>query len=902
MALFSLRIAAGFVLVAVGLSACSRTKYRLAADVEAYGVIAERNCDPRWMTPEYSIELDPRSRYFDSYNPDCPPMPEDDPASHRYMHCVDGISGWKYWHDNGIRYELENPAWREMLEGYVQVNDAGAIELNLESALRLAYMHSPSHQRQLETVYLSALDVTTERFRLDTQFFSGYNVAYNHNGGLVPASLGFDSTLQKYVVSPPLQGAERNRLTVGRATAGNPALNSSRRFATAGQLLAGFANSFVFEFTGSNANLSASLANFTFLQPLLQGAGKDIALEQLTFFERTMLANLRAYGQFRQGFYTQVSIGELGVSGPQRGASNTTLNVFGGQGGVNGYVGLLQQLQQIRNSEDNLKLQERTLARLEYVLERGLIDLVQVDQFRQNVERERASLLTTRNNYERALDTFKISTLGLPPNVPVELDDSLIEQFQLVDRSASAIQDSVAELFLDVGSAADAAVAAAKETGDDSGDGATEIWSDETADRIHQVQLALAGLVEPIRDQITIAEADMLTMEPVVDDRKEQLDEDARQKFERELQRLDESLTDLKRIFSELELKVQDLQVLRTTTQSLTGDELNEARSKSRDLTVVGLNNSLLAIQGAILIQARARLERVTIERIELKFEDAFDIALANRLDFMNGRAALVNTWRQIQVKADALQSVLNVSASGDLRTAKNNPASFRSPTTNLQLGVEFDAPFTRLVERNEYREALINYQRDRRALIQSQDSLHLGLRVLLRQIEQLRLNLDIQRRAVTIAVRRVDATTSALNAPVRPPPPGQRPAGFGPTAAFNLLSAQSALRDTQNAFLGAWVSYYAAKMRLARELGVMALDPDGRWVETPPPSSLDGAINDDSGQNSEELPPPLLLEQIEMVNSLPEDFQFDSAGEASLPETTIVDSAPISFDPIVID
>ena len=71
-----------FVVVANG---CSRAKYRLQADREAYDVIAERNADPRWCATDYGIEMDPRSRYFDPYNPDRSPMPADDPTSHQYM-------------------------------------------------------------------------------------------------------------------------------------------------------------------------------------------------------------------------------------------------------------------------------------------------------------------------------------------------------------------------------------------------------------------------------------------------------------------------------------------------------------------------------------------------------------------------------------------------------------------------------------------------------------------------------------------------------------------------------------------------------------------------------------------------------------------------------------------------
>ncbi|WP_419581618.1 TolC family protein [Stieleria magnilauensis] len=264
----------------------------------------------------------------------------------------------------------------------------------------------------------------------------------------------------------------------------------------------------------------------------------------------------------------------------------------------------------------------------------------------------------------------------------------------------------------------------------------------------------------------------------------------------------------------------------------------------------------LRLIQGSILVQARARLEAVSVDRITLQTEQAYQIALQNRLDFMNGRAALVDDWRQIQIAADALQSVLDFSASGSVQTDRNNPLSFRGSTGSAAVGLRFDAPLTRLVERNQYRESLINYQRSRRALIQSHDSLHLGLRVLLREIEQLRTNLEIQRRAVAIAIRRVDVTGSALYAPVPPPQPGQRSAPFGPTAAINLLSAQSALRDTQDSFLTAWLSYYAAKLRLARELGVMELDLEGRRIETPLPGEVSPLEFD--ATDVEPLPPPI--------------------------------------------
>jgi hypothetical protein len=826
---------------AVAASGCSRSKYRLQADRDVGELIAERNGDPRWALTNSGIGVDPRSRYFDAYDPDHAPMPEDDPASHGYLHCVAGKKGWKHWHDNGMRAELENPAWRNSLAEYAEIGEDGSVKLDIDSALRLAYLHSPSHQKQLETLYLSALDVSAERFRLDTQFFGGYGVQYAHNGSLIPPQLSYDPLLNRFVIIPAIkgEGVENNRLTVGRPFAANPALQARRRFATAGELLVGFANSFVFEFTGSNANLSASLANFSFIQPLLRGAGRDIALQELTLEERNLLANLRAYGQFRQGFYTLVAIGELGVTGPQRLGGSTDLQSFSGQGGVGGYLGLLQAVQQIRNSEHLLSLQLRTLARLEALLDNDLIDLVQVDQFRQSVENERANLLLRRNALALELDRYKTGTLCLPPDLPVALDDSLIRQFQLVPREAREIQESVLKLqrqVRDLGD--DAAVAALQQTLSDA-----------------------SGVVAPLRLLFDGVRQDLDRLDAVAPARRRTMSAEEDERFQADREQLGRRLAELRLECDGLSSELKRLEAGLT----------EETRAVTLRRVASWIAEFLQLAERLVLVPARARLEAIAVDSVELKSEDAFQVALAHRLDFMNGRAALVDRWRLIQVSADALQSVLNVTGSGDLRTARNNPVSFRAPTGSLRMGLEFDAPFTRLLERNAYRESLIQYQQSRRSLIQSRDELHLGLRALLRDLDQLRQNLEIQRRSVTIAIRRVEQTLLSLNPPRQPPQPGQRPP-INPTTAINLLGAQTALRDSQNALLGVWLNYYATKLRLYRELGVMTLDDQGRWIEHPLPDSTRDATTDGEGTAPEELPlpPAVPTEWLEQQESLP--------------------------------
>jgi hypothetical protein len=89
-------------------------------------------------------------------------------------------------HGNGDRPELESPYWEQLLYQYANVDDEGRIILSLEDSVRLAVLHSPDYQRQIETLYLSALDVSTERFRFDVQFFGGNITEFTHLGQLRP--------------------------------------------------------------------------------------------------------------------------------------------------------------------------------------------------------------------------------------------------------------------------------------------------------------------------------------------------------------------------------------------------------------------------------------------------------------------------------------------------------------------------------------------------------------------------------------------------------------------------------------------------------------------------------------------------------------------------------------------
>ncbi|MCA9264101.1 MAG: hypothetical protein KDA60_09650 [Planctomycetales bacterium] len=844
---------------------CTLREYRLAADQEAYCIVDQKSNDPRWAQPGFTIEMDPRSRYYDPFDPDANPMPSDDPFSHQYMHCVDGKHGWDHWHDNGSRSELENPSWRENLEEYAQINEEGELVLSADSALEIAYIHSPSYQQQLETLYLSALDVSAERFAFDTKFFGGTDVVsrYSDRASAIPnKSLSVDN-----------------------------GLSFTRRFATAGDLVVGFANSFVWNFSGTGQDQANSLINFTLTQPLLRNAGRDRALETLTRAERGLLANVRQMERYRQGFYTDVIIGQSGVGNVSRlggfqggtgltgfsgtgrgglggvgaatgfgggffgggtaggGTGGGTGLAGGGAGQVGGFVGLLQSFQEIRNTQYSLDLQLRTLALLEANLEAGTIDLAQIDQFRQNIETLRAQLLQARAGLQTSLDNYKTGTLGLPPDLPIALDDSFIGQFQLIDPEVTELQDDIAAFQGTLG----------------------DLPEQPAVEGVRQAIATAEQLLAQTRNLGDRSEANLEDMAASITERKQDMTETEGRILDRDIQQLK---ADFARRPQQLEQLAKDLDEISAGAAMDAGRYLKQLVGWTRRL-----NDELQTIS---LLQARARLESVVVKPIQIDETMALAVARQNRLDYMNNRAALVDSWRLIAFNADQLQSVLNVQLSGNLGSVGTHVVDFS--TGALQGRVEFDAPLTRLLERNNYRQSLVDYQRSRRQLIQFDDSINQSMRSQLRNLEQLRTNLEIQRRAVIISIRRADFTRAELNRPLPTPEPGAAANTFGPTAVQNLLSALSDLSNAQNNFMSVWLNYYAGRMQLVRDLGLMQLDEQGRWVDIP----LDELLGTVESCEPAALPPSIPLQWWEAADEL-DRLRDPAAGEGSAP----IDMAP---------
>jgi len=217
------------------------------------------------------------------------------------------------------------------------------------------------------------------------------------------------------------------------------------------------------------------------------------------------------------------------------------------------------------------------------------------------------------------------------------------------------------------------------------------------------------------------------------------------------------------------------------------------------------------------LIQARARTESVLLPEVDISPEVAFEIARRNRRDWANARASLVDSWRQIEVVADQLESRLDFVVNGSVDDGDNG---------NLSVALQWDAPITRLLERNNYRRQLILYEQAKRRYYNYEDSIWQSLRAEVRQLQANRLRFELGRQSVGIAAEQIElnADIRALN--------DARGRSAGPTAARDAISALNDLLDAQNGLLGIFVNYEVVRRGLDLDLGTMELTPEGLWID----------------------------------------------------------------------
>jgi hypothetical protein len=541
----------------------------------------------------------------------------------------------------------------------------------------------------------------------------------------------------------------------------------TKNFAAGGQLLVDFANSFVWEFTGRTRTASSSIGA-TVVQPLLRGFGRNVRLESLTQAERDTLYAVRDYARFRKQFWASI-------------------NVDGG-----GYLQLLRQVQGVRNARANLRSQEGNYALYQKLFLGGRTQVANVDQVYQALLSARRDLISSEIELQNSLDRYKLQ-LGLPPRLKVELDDAPLNRFVLVDPSVDKLREEL-----------DAFERARK----------AELDAVPTLTVLRESIESLTKFAE--RAEVVVAGTETALAawaedleRPVPPDEAEQAAR-AREAYGQQKDKPIEMREQLKAIAKEIALQ---------------SGSLNEANREAAWLALVATTRDLAAtVDAAIATESQARIHTLHLPDQPETEEQLLPYAKDNRLDLQNAQGQVTDAWRKVSVAANALQSDLTVRLDGQLVTEPGgrNALAFGAEGSRLAASLQYDGPLNRRAERNLYRLSLIQYQRSRRDFMQLADSIELDVRTGLRELRRQRINFEIAKQQLLVAVRQLAIERRLLTAPV------QDRRGDDGAATLRILSAQQSLLVARNGLADSFFNYEQQRIRLLINSEKLQLDERG--------------------------------------------------------------------------
>jgi len=858
--------------VAVFAGGCTRQFFRERADADVEGILTQKNVFPEWAVENWHVYPDPRSRFADPYSPDHPPYPPDDYAARLLSpnpqrpgkkSGVGRYEGTGYlallaqWDaanraETGERGRMAAGVWplveeaalesREVVETAAQVgegekrghkreSEAEAADyqralrseqrgyrIKLHQAVELGLLNSREFQDRREDLYLAALQVTLSRFNFAAQAFFAEQVFRR--------SLGRE-----------LGGGE---LWDINTTAG-----LSKRLPTGAALLLQLANQVVIDLGSNRPDTAVSQLTLSVLQPFLRGGGLAVNLENLTAAERNLVYAMRSYARFRKIYYVSVAAGG-GLTNNPYGLQGLAPNLGRGIGGnltspSVGFLQLLQQAAQIANQRKNVAELERLLRLYRAFREGGQQSDLQVGQVEVSMLSSRANLLNGGGGapglrqYLDQLDNFKLQ-LGLPMTVALELDD---EPLRPIREQLGRFEAIYADLR------------AVEET-------ARQFDPQEPVERFRErwrrllTESALVKGTDFARGIESRWEAWRRLSDEDGQARLRQLRRERTELLNRQAERQQKGEVEPPEETARLEVLENEiaLGVFEQTVRQYEQQPWLKEKGPQREAVQAGTFREVVNAFYQVVLEAREeRLRRVRqqwpelpavvvdgVDMLQASLDEAYTAgmatALTHRLDLMNARALVVDAWRQIAVQANSLQGVFDVRYDMVANTpaGESRPFAFAADRTRHQLTLRAELPLVRRAERNNYRAALISYQRQRRNLMAFEDNIANDVRADIRQLRALAELYRIQQRVVELGYSQVDNAQAVLLQP--PDPQARADAGSAAALTQQVLQTQSNLLAAQNQLFTLWVSYLTARMQLYLDLELLHLNERGVWID----------------------------------------------------------------------
>ncbi len=857
------------------LNGCSRSFWRQQADKDSYRAIGERLTDPRWAVPRTDLTPDPRSRFFDPYDPDKSPLPPDDAAAHQYMHCVNGMKGYKSWHKLGTAFAIENPQWlaaygidmqgSDPVMGHSQVK---LLKITLPQAMDIACINNRDYQTNIENLYVSALTLTQQRFAL----------------GVRLTNIGRGNTSNSF--------AYRNQPGDSSARQFNAGIGVIQTLPSGAQIAMDIANSVTWNLT--DKQVSAPTLGYSFTQPLFFNAGRKIVLENLTQAERDVLYSARTLARFRQILFTQVTTGYLNLLQQRQNIINTQNNIrqledqlvaqeardsrVGGvaSGAFDDAANLVipENLAGKLRADLGFLVWEGSMSKAEEEAILALSDdpdylsaaqdligfknqqttTLSYLQLRDQLNRAQSNLAQSQRIYADQQDALKV-LLGLPPNVVLEIEESALAPFELISKDLMDLEREFRDMQIELGGKLLPARVEGQVEEPIAEFGGLKDYvnrltsmSEELYDvglqrvqtDFEEVKLLLERTDEDWaayeRDQRYFRSAEERDRLLKNIDRNLQVFRFAEQKFgigqtllkliddvvnadsqQAMIQRLDVNsngrieIAELPENWSNLPRKGNEDAKPEYTPEEL----IQEIAAAAR---ILHDENLLRVSQGLEVVQVALRVELIALNPFTLDgtmrvptIEEVIELALENRHDLMNARAEVVDARRKVEVAANNLEAGVQLTFSGEEGLGNSSPSQSAS--------AQFTTPLDRIDNRNVYRQALITYQRARRDYMLLEDQIKQAVRQSWRQIQTQEYRVEIDRTTVRNAALQYDSASLQAQASTQ-------------TNALSLVNALNSVLNAQNSLVSDWITYETNRLNIYRDMGIMEIDPRGVWTD----------------------------------------------------------------------
>ncbi len=204
------------------------------------------------------------------------------------------------------------------------------------------------------------------------------------------------------------------------------------------------------------------------------------------------------------------------------------------------------------------------------------------------------------------------------------------------------------------------------------------------------------------------------------------------------------------------------------------------------------------------------------ISEIKVDPQESVKLALEKRLDLMTAYDQLEDSKRDVDVALNALRTKLDLNLGVESSTPVENKPTFELEKPSYTAGLDLELPLNKVPERNAYRQALINLERQKRNVTQTRDEMKLDILNLCRNLEELYQTYLIQDKSLKLASKRVEGTDLLLQA--------------GRATTRDLLEAQESYLDAKNSLSSAIVNYLVSYLEFLRDTETLEIDESGVW------------------------------------------------------------------------